>query len=229
MAPKILVVLTSHNKLGSLDKPTGWFLPEFSHPYDVLSAKNAEFTVVSPKGGEAPLDPASVEFSKGDAGALDFHENKKSLWQNTQTISSVLGRINEFDAVFYPGGHGPVFDLVTDKDSIQLIQDFWTAGKPVAAVCHGPVVLVNVKDASGEPLVKGKTVTGFSDAEEEAAQLTAAVPLLLETELVKKGAKFEKAPELFGAKVVVDGKLITGQNPASAKGVGEALVAALGL
>ena len=166
--------------------------------------------------------------SKEDAAAIAFFENKKSLWENTQTISSVLGRAGEFDALFYPGGHGPMFDLATDKDSIKLIQEFWAAKKPVAAVCHGPAVLVNV-DVDGEPIVKGKSVTAFTNAEEDAVQLSSAMPFMLETELINKGSKFEKAAEPWGVKVVVDGNLITGQNPASAKGVGEALVKALGL
>ncbi|KAG9252201.1 ThiJ/PfpI family protein [Emericellopsis atlantica] len=228
MAPKILVVLTSADKMTTTGKPTGWYLPELAHPYDVLAPK-AELVMASPKGGKAPLDQASVEAFKEDKASVEFLNNKSSVWENTTPLKEFLGRANEFDALFYPGGHGPMFDLATSEDSIKLIQEFWAAGKPVSAVCHGPIVFANVKNADGTAFVKGKTVTGFTNTEEEQAGLTDAMPFLLETELKKNGANFVLADQPWGEKVVTDGKLITGQNPASAKGVGEAIAKALGI
>jgi putative intracellular protease/amidase len=227
MAPKILVVLTSQDKMTGTDKPTGWYLPEFAHPYEVLAPK-AEIVVASPKGGVAPVDPSSVEAFSGDAVAKDFLDNKKDVYSNTTPISKFLGRAAEFDALFYPGGHGPMFDLAVDKESIQLIQEFWAAGKVVSAVCHGPAAFVNV-DVDGQRLVKGKQVTGFTNAEEDQVQLSSQMPFMLETELSKAGGDFVKADELWGVKVVTDGKFITGQNPASGKAVGEAIAKALGI
>jgi len=228
MAPKILVVLTSVDKIESINHPTGWFLPEFAHPYDVLAPK-AELTIASPKGGVAPLDPGSVEMFKEDKSSVNFLKNHKSVWENTTPLKEFVGRASEFDALFYPGGHGPMFDLATDKDSIKIIEEFYAAGKIVAAVCHGPVVLAPAKGSDGEYIVKGKQVTGFSNAEEDIVKMSEAMPFLLEDALVKSGAKFVKASEPWGEKVVVDGKLITGQNPASAKGVGEAIAKSLGI
>jgi len=227
MQPKILVVLTSTDKIESINHPTGWYLPELAHPYDVLAAR-AEIVVASPKGGVAPLDPSSAETFKEDPSSKNFLENHKSVWENTKPLSEFVGRASEFDAIFYPGGHGPMFDLVTDKDSIALIEEFSAQNKPVASVCHGPVVLVNAKGKDGQPLVSGKRVTGFSNVEEDQAKMTAAMPFLLEDALNKAGGKYEKAAEPWGEHVITDGLLITGQNPASAKGVGEALVKLLG-
>lgn len=224
---KILIVLTSHGKMEAdgVTKPTGWFLPEFSHPYDVMVKAGYEITVASPAGGKAPLDPASIEMFKEDASAQAFLENQTKLWEQTAKLSDVApGAAQKFDAVFYPGGHGPMFDLAVDAASQSLIADFWAAGKPVAAVCHGPVVFVNVKLPDGTPLLKGKTATGFTNAEEEIMQLVKFMPGLLEDGMKKAGANFVKADEPWGEKVVVDGNLITGQNPASAKAVGEAIV-----
>ncbi|CAG9988744.1 unnamed protein product [Clonostachys byssicola] len=228
MAPKILVVLTSHSLIESINKPTGWFLPEFSHPYDILAPK-AEIVVASPKGGVAPLDPASIEFSKSDDGAQNFYKTKSEVWEKTRPIKEFLGKADEYDALFYPGGHGPVFDLATDIESIQLIIQFLDAGKPVAAVCHGPAAFANVVGKDGNHVLKGKTVTGFTNAEEDIMQLSSAMPFLLEDALIKAGANYVKADEPWGEKVVTDGLIITGQNPASAAGVGKALATALGL
>lgn len=201
--------------------------PEFAHPWKVLSDKNVEFTVVSPKGGAAPLDPSSVELSKEDAVSVSFLENQKSLWENTLPLKQFVGRSADFDALFYPGGHGPMFDLVDDADSIKLIEEFYSAGKVVAAVCHGTIALVNAKQGNGEPLLKGKEVTGFTNAEEEAVKLTSAMPFLLEDRVKAVGANFVQT-DVFGNKVVVDGTLITGQNPASASELGEAIAKAIG-
>lgn len=163
-----------------------------------------------------------------DETSQNFLKNHRDLWEKTTPIKEFLGRSSEFAALFYPGGHGPMFDLATDEDSIKLIQEFWLAGKPVASVCHGPSALVNVK-IDGEPLVKGKKVTAFTNEEEDAVKLTQAVPFALETVLRDAGAEFVKAPEAWGEKVVTDGQLITGQNPASGFAVGKAIAEALKL
>lgn len=183
-------------------------------------------TIASPAGGEAPLDPASVEPFKSDEGAVAFLQ-KKHLWENTAKLATFLGHADDFDAIFYPGGHGPMFDLAVAHNSQKLIAEFAEKGKVLSAVCHGPAAFVNVKLSDGKHLLEGKTVTGFTNVEEEQVGLTKVVPFLLEDALIKAGAKVEKADEPWGEKVVVDGKLITGQNPASAKAVGEAIVKAL--
>ena len=226
--PKVLFVLTSHNKLGSLDKPTGWYLPELAHPYHVLHNKVA-ITVASPKGGESPLDPASVEASKDDI-SVNFLKNNEKVWKTTQKLSDFSGKAKDFDAIFYVGGHGPMFDLVDDSTSQELIKEFWEADKIVSAVCHAPAVLSKVKLSDGSLLVAGKEVTAFTNEEEAQAGLTDAVPFLPEDALNKaSGGKFVKAKEAWGENVVVVGRLITGQNPASATGVGKALAKALGI
>ncbi|KND91817.1 Glyoxalase 3 [Tolypocladium ophioglossoides CBS 100239] len=227
MAPKVLVVLTSADKIVKLDKPTGWYLPELAHPYEILAPK-AEIVVVSPKGGVAPLNAGSVEMFKADETSMNFFKNHKGVWEHTELLKDFVGRSFEFDALFYPGGHGPMYDLVHDKHSIQLIEEFYKAGKPIAAVCHGPIVFAHAK-INGEPLLKGREVTGFTNEEEDQAQLSEAMPFLLEDELKKVGAKFVSAPQAWGEKVVVDGQIISGQNPASAKGVGEAIAKAIGI
>ncbi|KAH6653010.1 DJ-1/PfpI family protein [Truncatella angustata] len=229
MAPKVLVVLTSYGTIEGTDHKTGWYLPELAHPYDVLEPKT-ELVIVSPKGGEAPLDQSSVEAFKSDPSSQNFLK-KDSLWKNTAKLSDYLGRSSEFAALFYPGGHGPMFDLATDKESIQLINEFVAAGKPVAAVCHGPIVFTNVTLPNGKHLLAGKEVTGFSNVEEDQAQMTKLMPVLLEDKIKEAGGIYTKAAEPWGEKVVVQdgGKFITGQNPASAKGVGEAIAKAIGV
>lgn len=228
--PRVLVVLTSASsyKKNGEDKPTGWYLPEFSHPYDVLK-DDAELVVVSPKGGKAPLDPASVEASKEDKISVDFLQNNKALFEQTEKLETYLGRAKEFDALFYVGGVGPMWDLATDSDSHKLINEFHSANKVIAAVCHGPAALVNVKLADGSSFLNGKAVAGFSDAEEEVVGNTPPIPFSLEEKLKEaSGGKYEKA-EPWAEKVVVSGggRLITGQNPGSAKGVGEKILAAI--
>lgn len=228
MAPKILFVLTSHSKFGSLDKKTGWYLPELAHPYHILRNK-AEITVASPKGGEAPLDPSSVEAAKDDV-SVNFLKNDEQVWKNTQKLDTFLGKAKDFDAIFYVGGHGPMFDLVDDPTSQQLIKEFWEANKIVSTVCHAGAVLYNVKLSDGSLLVAGKEVTAFSNAEEEQVGLTDALPFLPENALQKaSGGKFVKAAEPWGEKVAVVGRLITGQNPASATATGEAIAKALSI
>ncbi|PYH64983.1 type 1 glutamine amidotransferase domain-containing protein [Aspergillus vadensis CBS 113365] len=234
MAPKVLVVLTSHDHHNANNNPTGWFLPEFAHPWDVLHSK-AELVIASPAGGKAPLDPGSIEMFKEDPVSQKFLKEQESLWTNTVKLSDVVSRVSEFDAIFYVGGHGPMYDLYSDKTSLALIQAFAVAKKPVAAVCHGPAVLVNATTPSGTALLKGAEVTGFSNTEEDQVQLSSIMPFMLEDELKRVGATYVKADQPWGEKVVVSqvaelgGAVITGQNPASATAVGKAILTALGL
>ncbi|KAL4892028.1 class I glutamine amidotransferase-like protein [Aspergillus ambiguus] len=234
MAPKVLVVLTSFDKLPN-GHPTGWYLPEFAHPWEVLHEK-AELVIASPKGGEAPLDPGSVKMFEGDPVSTKFLNEQQALWKNTHKLSDFVSRVSEFDALFYVGGHGPMFDLHSDPDSLALIQSFASAKKPVSAVCHGPTVFLNATTPSGEPLITGASVTGFSNTEEDQVNLSSLMPYMLETELNKvSGGGYVKADQPWGEKVVVSktagtgAPLITGQNPASATGVGKAILQALGL
>ncbi|CEN60655.1 hypothetical protein ASPCAL03090 [Aspergillus calidoustus] len=234
MAPKILVVLTSAATNPSNGQEIGWYLPELAHPWDVLQSK-AEFVVASPKGGVAPISTQSVELFSSDPVSSKFFAEQKSLWEDTVKLSDVLDRVDEFDAIYYPGGHGPVFDLYSDAESISLIQKFALARKPIGAVCHGPAALLNVTLPSGESLIASATVTGFSNDEEDALGATAAMPFSLEDELQRLSGGGYVKTEKFGEKLVVSqvkglgGTLITGQNPVSGKAVGEALVEALGL
>ncbi|KAK3935803.1 class I glutamine amidotransferase-like protein [Diplogelasinospora grovesii] len=228
MAKKILVVLTSYGKMSN-GHPTGWYLPEFAHPYDEFKSAGYDVTVASPHGGVAPLDPGSVNAFKSDESCVKFLEHK-SIWENTVKLDALVGKAaDEYDALFYPGGHGPMFDLATDATSHRLIAEFVEKGKVVSAVCHGPAAFVNVKiPSTGESMLKGKTVTGFSNAEEDSVSMSQYMPFMLEDKMREaSGGKYVKADEPWGPKVVVDGKLITGQNPASAKGVGEEIVKAL--
>lgn len=227
MAPKVLFVLTSHGQLGNTGKPTGWYLPELAHPYDVLEKAGVDITIASPKGGEAPLDPASVEAFKNDEVSQTVLKNKSDLLRNTHQLSRFVGKAGDYDALFYVGGHGPMFDLATDSTSHKVITEFWDAGKVVSAVCHGPAALVNVKLSDGSYLIQDKELTAFSNAEEDQMGFSEAMPFMLETELVRNGAKFFKADQPFGVKVIVAGRLITGQNPASALDVGEAIKKAI--
>jgi putative intracellular protease/amidase len=201
-----------------------------AHPYEVLSP-HCEIVVASPAGGEAPLDPYSVEAFKSDPVSTKFLQTKESVWKNTHKLSSFLGHAHEYEAIFFVGGHGPVFDLATDETSHKLINEFYISNKIISAVCHGPAALTHVKLSNGEGyLLDGQRVTGFSNVEEEQVGLTKAVPFLLEDALNKaSGGHFEKAKEPWGEKVVVarGGRLITGQNPASATGVGRAIYDAI--
>ncbi|KAH9206733.1 putative chaperone protein HSP31 [Leptodontidium sp. 2 PMI_412] len=224
--PKVLFVLTSHSQTGNTGKLTGWYLPEFAHPYVELSP-HTQITIASPSGGEAPLDPSSVEASKDDSVSIDFLKNNEKLWKNTEKLDSFLGRAGEFEALFFVGGHGPMFDLAKDATSHKVINEFHAANKIISAVCHGPAAIAFVKLPSGKYLIDGQAVTGFSNSEEIAVALSAAMPFMLEDQLNKaSGGKFEKASSDWGEKVVVsaNGKLITGQNPASAVGVGKAIL-----
>jgi putative intracellular protease/amidase len=223
---KVLMVLTSHSDLGNTGKKTGFWVEEFAAPYYTLKDAGAEITLASPKGGQPPIDPKSAEPSAQTEATKRFDKDAElqKLLANTKRLSEV--KATDFDAVFFPGGHGPLWDLTKDPDSIKLIQEFWSAKKPVAAVCHAPSVLLNVKDENGEPLVKGKKVTGFTNTEEEAVQLTKVVPFLLEDELKNKGGQYSKKED-WASYVVKDGLLITGQNPASSEEAAKELLGLL--
>lgn len=220
---KVLMVLTSHSELGSTGHKTGFWIEEFAAPYYTLKEAGASITIASPKGGQPPIDPKSDEPASQTPATIRFKADKElqQLLAHTQLLSTVSA--DDFDAVFYPGGHGPLWDLSTDPDSIKLIENFWKSKKPVAAVCHAPAVLLNVKAENGEPLVKGKKVTGFTNTEEEAVQLTKVVPFLLEDELKSKGGIYSKDKD-WASYVVKDGLLITGQNPTSSEAAAEELV-----
>ncbi|GLI82244.1 hypothetical protein PoHVEF18_010669 [Penicillium ochrochloron] len=234
MAPKVLVVLTSQDKIPANGHPTGWFLPEFAHPWEVLHQK-VGLVIASPNGGEAPLDPGSIKMFEEDPVSTKFLKEQQSLWKNTIKLADALPRVSEFDALFYVGGHGPMYDLHYDPTSLALIQAFSAAKKPVSAVCHGPTVFLKATAESGEPLLSNATVTGFSNVEEDQAGMTSVMPYLLEDELNKvSGGGYVKADEPWAEKVVVsktvDGAiLITGQNPASGTAVGKEILVALGL
>ncbi|MFI8749263.1 type 1 glutamine amidotransferase domain-containing protein [Vreelandella lionensis] len=224
MSKRILVVLTSHDQLGDTGEKTGFWLEEFAAPYYVFKDAGAVVTLASPKGGQPPLDPKSdAEDSQTDeTRRFKQDDAAQAELANTHLLSEM--KADDFDAVFYPGGHGPLWDLVDDKDSIKLIETFIAQGKPVASVCHAPIVLVNAKDSNGEPLVKGRQVTGFTNGEEDAVGLTDVVPHLVEDALQKCGGIYSKAG-IFTPYVREDGQLITGQNPPSSAPTAEALMA----
>lgn len=219
---KVLFVLTSHDKLGETGKKTGFWVEEFAAPYYYLADRDVAITLASPKGGQPPIDPSS-ETPDSQTSATDRF-NEDSELQEKLANTHVLENIKEsdYDAVFYPGGHGPLWDLAEDKNSTRLIEEFYTKNKPVAAVCHAPAVFKNTK-IQGESLVKGKDVTGFSNTEEEAVQLTDIVPFLVEDMLQNNGGNYSKAGD-WQPYATVDGHLITGQNPASSELVAEHLL-----
>lgn len=220
---KILIVLTSHSDLGNTGEKTGFWVEEFASPYYVLADAGAELTIASPKGGQPPVDPKSESPDAQTPATKRFYSDNEAIDKVAHTLK--LSEVNQvdYDAVFYPGGHGPLWDLATDAKSISLIEEFYKSNKPVAFVCHAPAALVKVKAPNGEPLVKGKEVTGFSDTEEEAVKLTKVVPFLLEDELTKLGAKYSKGDD-WSSYVKKDGLLITGQNPASSEAVAKLLL-----
>lgn len=220
---KVIIVLTSHSELGDTGKKTGFWIEEFAAPYYIMHDAGVSLTLASPKGGQPPIDPKSAEPDAQTEATKRFDADKdlQQLLANTKILSEV--RADDYDAVFYPGGHGPLWDLTNDKNSIDLIQGFWKAHKPVAAVCHAPSVLLNVVDENGDFLVKDKKVTGFTNTEEEAVQLTNVVPFLLEDELQNKGGLYSKKED-WASYVVTDGLLITGQNPASSEAAAKQLI-----
>lgn len=213
---KVLIVLTSHDKLGDTGKPTGFWLEEVAAPYYVFKDAGAEIVLASPKGGQPPLDPKSDAPDAQTEATKRFKDDGEAnaLLANTRKLDEVSAA--DFDTVFYPGGHGPLWDLTGNATSIALIESFIKARKPVGAVCHAPAALVQVRGADGEYLVKGKRVTGFTNTEEEGVQLTDVVPFLLEDKLKEIGGDYSKGPD-WSSYVLVDGLLVTGQNPASSE------------
>lgn len=222
----VLIVLTSHDQLGDTGEKTGFWLEEFAAPYYRLKDAGARLTLASPEGGQPPLDPKSSEPDFQTDATRRFEGDPAAQKELANTARLADMKAEDFDAVFYPGGHGPLWDLYSDHNSITLIEDFIAAGKPVAAVCHAPAVLLNARDPNGVPLVQGKKVTGFSNSEEAAVGLTGVVPYLLEEKLTALGGIYQKTED-WNPMVTVDGLLITGQNPASSEAVAEALLSAL--
>lgn len=223
---KILFVLTSHSELGNTGRKTGFWIEEFASPYYVLADAGAIITIASPAGGQPPVDPKSEEADAQSPSTQRFYRDMEAI--DKVAYSLKLSDINttDYDAVFYPGGHGPLWDLATNKTSIKLIEDFYNSQKPVAFVCHAPAALIGVKAEDGQPLVKGKKVTSFSDTEEEGVGLTKVVPFLLESELTKLGAHYSKGAD-WSSFTQHDGLLITGQNPASSEAVANLLLKTL--
>jgi len=220
---KILIVLTSHDTLGNTGRKTGFWLEEFAAPYYAFVDAGATVTLASPKGGQPPLDPKSDDPDAQTDATRRFRQDTEAqrVLASTRRLADVQAA--DYDAVFYPGGHGPLWDLAEDTKSVGLIETMLAAGKPVSAVCHAPGVLRHAKTADGKPLVQGRQVTGFSNAEEAAVQLTDVVPFLVEDELSRLGGLYSSGPD-WQPHVVSDGLLVTGQNPASSVGVAQALL-----
>jgi putative intracellular protease/amidase len=220
---KILMVLTSHDKLGDTGLKTGFWLEEFASPYYAFKDQNLQITLASPKGGQPPLDPKSDEADMQTAATERFRgdEAAQKLLANTLPLAAI--KPADFDAIFYPGGHGPLWDLADDKQSISLIETFYSEGRPLGLVCHAPGVLRHTKNVDGGPLVKGKRVTGFSNSEEEAVQLTKVVPFSVEDMLKELGGQYTKGAD-WGSHIEVDENLITGQNPASSEAVANEMI-----
>lgn len=223
---EILIVLTSHGKLGDTGKKTGFWLEELAAPYYVFKDAGAKVTLASPQGGRPPLDPKSEEPDAQTDATRRFDADDDAQRALAETVRLKALSAADFDAVFYPGGHGPLWDLVDDPSSIRLIEAFRASGKPVAAVCHAPAVLIHAKDDDGRYLVDGRRVTGFSNAEEKAVGLLDVVPLRLEDALIERGASYSKGDD-WQSYVCADGGLITGQNPASSEAAAKRLLAAL--
>ena len=222
----ILFVLTSHDQLGDTGNKTGFWVEEFANPYYTLLDKGATITIATPKGGAAPIDPSSdsPDAATEDTDRYNKDADAKERIANTKVLANI--NPNDFDAVFYPGGHGPLWDLANDETSIALIEKFNSQQKPIAFVCHAPAALKSVKNTDGSPLVKGKKVTGFTNTEEAAVQLTDIVPFLVEDMLTENGGIYSKKED-WAAYAIQDGNLITGQNPASSALVAEKLIQSL--
>lgn len=220
------MVLTSHSELGNTGKKTGFWIEEFAAPYYVFIDAGASITIASPKGGQPPIDPSSDTPENQTPAVIRFKadNNLQKILSETHLLSTIVAY--EYDGIFFPGGHGPLWDLTNDADSINLIEHFWNSKKPIAAVCHAPSVLLNVKDEEGTYLIKGKKITGFTNSEEAAVGLTEVVPFLLENELKNKGGIYSKKED-WASYVVKDGTLITGQNPASSEDAAKELIRAL--
>lgn len=222
-ALKILFVLTSHSQMGDTGHKTGFWVEEFANPYYTLIDKGVDVSIATPKGGAAPVDPTSNLPQNATEDTERFNKDKTVQEKIANTITLADVNFEDYDAVFYPGGHGPLWDLAEDVTSAKLIQDFNSQNKPIAFVCHAPAALKNVTNAEGEFLVKGKKVTGFSNEEEEAVQLTKVVPFLVEDMLKENGGIYSRG-ENWAAYALQDGNLITGQNPASSALVAEILL-----
>jgi putative intracellular protease/amidase len=220
---KVLIVLTSHGQLGNTGRKTGFWLEELAAPYYKFKDAGAEIVLASPRGGQPPLDPKSNEPSFQTDDTRRFEADSQASAQLARTVRLDSVKQADFDTVFYPGGHGPLWDLAEDKDSVALIESFFAAGKPVALVCHAPGALRHVQTPEGLPLVQGRKVTGFSNTEEAAVELTDVVPFLVEDELKAKGGVYSKGED-WAPYVVTDGLLITGQNPASSAATAEQLL-----
>ena len=223
---KIVMVLTSHDQLGNTGRKTGFWLEEFAAPYFVFRDAGVELTLASPKGGQPPIDPKSDLPGNQTPAMTRYKQDSAAQKAFSETAKLADMKAEGFDTVFYPGGHGPMWDLAESKDSIALIESFYNSGKPVAFVCHAPGVLRHVT-YNGAPLVKGKHVTGFTDGEEAEVQLTHVVPFLVEDELIRLGSIFEKVAN-WQPFSIVDGRLITGQNPASSTVTAQSLLKFLG-
>lgn len=223
---KILFVLTSNDKLGDTGNKTGFWIEEFAAPYYMLKDAGYEVTLSSPKGGQPPIDPSSESEDAQTESTKRFYNDKET--QETLASTLQLSEVDQkdYDALFYPGGHGVLWDLVENKDSKEIIESFYNNNKPVSFVCHAPAVLKNIKNSNGEPLVKGKKVTGFTNQEEDAVQLTNVVPFLLEDMLIENGGEYSKIED-WQPYAVQDGLLITGQNPASSEKVADLLMKTL--
>lgn len=221
---KVLMVLTSHDQLGNTGKKTGFWLEEFAAPYYTFLDAGAEIVLASPAGGQPPLDPKSdlPEFQTELTHRFKADPAAQLRLANTVKLDTI--KQEDFDTVFYPGGHGPMWDLAESPVSIRLIESFERAGKPIGFVCHAPGALRHVKAANGESLIKGRRVTGFTNGEEDAVELSDVVPFLIEDEFKALGGLYEKGPD-WAPYIVTDGKLITGQNPGSSEGVAKALIA----
>ncbi|CAH0287890.1 dimethylallyltransferase [bacteria symbiont BFo1 of Frankliniella occidentalis] len=220
---KILMVLTSHDRLGNTGRKTGFWLEELAAPYYAFKDAGAQITLASPKGGNPPLDPKSNEPDFQTEHTHRFEADAAATAQLAATVRLDSISAADYDAVFYPGGHGPLWDLAEDENSIRLIENFLAANKHVALVCHAPGVLRHVTTPEGKPLVAGRKVTGFTNSEEEAVGLTEVVPFLVEDELIAKGGIYSKGPD-WSSYVVSDGLLITGQNPTSSAATAEQLL-----
>ena len=219
---KILFVLTSHDELGNTGEKTGFWIEEFAAPYYYLVDNGVEVTLASPKGGQPPIDPTSDRPENQTEATKRFKADAELQEKLSKTHVLAEIKSEDYDAVFYPGGHGPLWDLAESKDSAALIEDFYNNGKPVSFVCHAPAALKKVKNTDGEPLVKGKKVTGFTNTEEELVKLTDVVPFLVEDMLKENGGIYSKKGD-FETYAIEDGLLITGQNPASSEKVAELL------
>ena len=219
---KILMVLTSHDQLGNTGRKTGFWLEEFAAPYFVFRDAGVELTLASPKGGQPPIDPKSDLPENQTPAMTRFKQDREAQKQLSLTVRLSDVKSEDFDSIFYVGGHGPMWDLVDNPDSIALIESFYNSGKPVAAVCHSPAVFHRAT-YRGEPLVKGKRVTGFTNGEEAAVNLTHVVPFLVEDELKRIGGIYEKAAD-WAPFALVDGRVVTGQNPASSTAAAKALL-----